>query len=429
MKKKFVLSSLMFVFGMFIMPNVYATEANDTDSLSRLLEENEPTIELKSDGDYTGDFTINHDVTIVGNGATIKGTFAIEGGTNINISNLTMTDGTPNNQAKPEYISVQSSNVKLNVSKVKIYYGDMDNSSEFIKHGTGIVVYAPDGDGSTVEVTDSTIHTKYAIWIEGSNSNLTVKNSNLAGYAALDLTSSGSKTSNNNITIDNSTLTGYAIGYSKDGNNYGTIAIANKDNVTIDIINNSVITNNFANGNDARSDLILISNAYTLPKNVKVNVSNSTLKNTASNINLGAVYNANGTSDNSFKTKNTTIIGNLIAGENGQFYYVDFVVDGKSNVVLVDENGHINPSDIPNVDKAGYAFDGWFDENGKRFDTTKNVTRNLIVNARFTKVTSAEKIDDTKNPDTSDVNLLMLISLITLSGLGLGYTIKKRRFN
>ncbi len=214
------------------------------------------------------------------------------GKTNVEISDLTMTGGTHNNanNASPEYIFVQSTNVNLKVSKVKIYYENIDDSSKFIQHGGGIVVYNSSGNGSTVEVTDSTIHTKYAIWIEGSNSDLTVKNSELSGYAALYL-GSQTQTSGNKVTINNSTLTGYAQG-TAENSNFGTIAIANKDNVKIDIINNSVIINNFANNTDVRSDLILMSNAYAMAKNVEINVSNSTLNNT--NNTYGAVYNANG---------------------------------------------------------------------------------------------------------------------------------------
>ena len=259
--KKVLFGGIALFTSLLFMNNVHAEEActaeNTGDLTNKLSSCN--TINLKSGETYTGNFEISKNVTIVGNGATIEGTIAIKGGTNINISDLTMTGGTTNNEAKPEYISVQSANVQLNVSKVKIYYSDMNNSSKFTEHGTGIVVYYSDGNGSTVKVTDSTIHTKYAIWIEGSNSNLTVKNSNLAGYAALDLTSSSALTENNKITIDHSTLTGYAMGAKKGDNNYGTIVVGNKKDVTIDIINNSVITNNFANGQGTRSDLILIS--------------------------------------------------------------------------------------------------------------------------------------------------------------------------
>ena len=355
MRKQLILAGLTLGFGMFMVPSVHAADPctpADGEALSTQLSSCSD-IALQSGQTYTGQFTIGKDITIVGNGATINGTFTITGAdsANVNISNLTMT-GTNGKEegtnAQPEYIAVKTPNVKLNVSNVNIYYGNMNESNQFTAHGTGIVVYAEDSAGSTVEVTDSTIHAKYAIWIEGSNSDLTVRNSQLSGYAALDLTSSSQKTSGNNITIDNSTLTGYALGKAAQNNDFGTIAIANKNNVQINIINNSVITNNFANGIDARSDLILISDNPALPTNVNVNVSNSTLDNT--NNEFGAVYNANGTNDNSFKTENTTIMGTLIAGAEGQ-YYVDFVVDGKSNVVLVGADGKLNPSDIPNVSK------------------------------------------------------------------------------
>ncbi len=132
------------------------------------------------------------------------------------------------------------------------------------------------------------------------------------------------------------------------------------------------------------------------------------------------------TNNNSFKTKNTTIIGNLISGENNQFY-VEFVVDGKSTIVLVNKNSNINPSDIPSISKEGYNFDGWFDEDNKLFNPKKSVTRNLILNAKFTKVSDLSSVkSEEKNPDTSDINLYLLLSLIAVSGCGISYTIKKR---
>ena len=37
--------------------------------------------------------------------------------------------------------------------------------------------------------------------------------------------------------------------------------------------------------------------------------------------------------------------------------------------------------------------------------------------------------DDTTNPETSDIGLAGLVITILLAGTGLGYTIKKRKFN
>lgn len=83
----------------------------------------------------------------------------------------------------------------------------------------------------------------------------------------------------------------------------------------------------------------------------------------------------------------------------------------------------------------GKKFTGYKTEEGKDFAEDDELSDGLVLIAQFEDIekesitSTPEKTDDTKNPDTSDINLLMLISLITLSGLGLGYTIKKRRFN
>ncbi len=417
MKKKFVLAILVFVFSMFIIPNVHAQEA-DAGELANLLSSGEQkNIELKPEENYQGDFTINHDVTIVGNGATIKGTIKITGGTEINISDLTMTGHVDNSNFKDDpYIEVKSNDVKLNLSKVTIYNGVKDDSSSFIYAGSGVKVPF-DVTGSEVTINDSTIQTKYAVWMQGADSDLTIKNSKLSGYAALDLTSS-EETSNNKVTINNSTLTGYALYGNEGDNDYGTIVVGNKKNVTIDIINNSIIANNFDNSTGARNDLILISDHNnTTATAVTVNVEDSTLNNTAKSVSLGAVYNANGMSGISFKTKNITAIGNLIAGEDQ--FYVDFVIDGKSNIVLVPANGEIDPSNIPDVYKAGYTFDGWFNEAGSIFSTKGNITKNLTVNARFTKIpASNSKTDNIENPDTLDgISSSVVLGIIGLIGI------------
>ena len=41
-------------------------------------------------------------------------------------------------------------------------------------------------------------------------------------------------------------------------------------------------------------------------------------------------------------------------------------------------------------------------------------------------VKPAEKTDDVKNPDTADINLYLLLSLIVSSGCGLDYVVRKR---
>ncbi len=52
-----------------------------------------------------------------------------------------------------------------------------------------------------------------------------------------------------------------------------------------------------------------------------------------------------------------------------------------------------------------------------------------LENGKIVKVEQPVAPAEEKNPDTSDINLFMLISFTVLSGLGLGYAVKKRRFN
>lgn len=47
----------------------------------------------------------------------------------------------------------------------------------------------------------------------------------------------------------------------------------------------------------------------------------------------------------------------------------------------------------------------------------------------FLKVEELKNNEEIKNPETSDINVIALISLIALGTVGLGYTVKKRKFN
>ncbi len=388
MKKKNLLLGALAAFGLsgiVAMSNVYAAPncnpTNESDLATALSSCS--VIELDSGNTYnTATYTISSNVTINGNGATVHGTFTITAeATDVTFNNLTITSTDPGRGEAPKLISVDTP-ANVTISNATIYSGDNNTPSEYIYNGTGIVVNNSSGNGSTINITSSKIHAKYAVWLPSSNSNLNVTDSELSGYAALDLTSSSNPTSGNKVTINHSTLTGYAIG-NGDNNNFGTIVIGNKTGVTIDITNNSTITNDFTYGT-ARSDLILISDANDKASGAQITVSDSTLSNT--NDSYGAVYNANNTNDNSFETENTTITGKLISGEEDQFY-VDFVVYGKHNVVLVKNNTAVAEADIPKPTKSGYTFVGWYEDQTYEnlFGTTSSITADKTVYAKFIK--------------------------------------------
>lgn len=390
----YAISILAFLASIAIVNNVYAADdvvnANDENTLKNALSDGNSIINLSKDVTYNvTNCTINNDVTINGNGATIKGEISIEGNAKtVNLNDLTITASSSSGN-NPELIKVKTK-TNLNVSKVRAYVDDINDASKFTKSGGGIVLYGTDSDasGSTVDILDSTIHAKYAVWIEGGSNDVTITNSNLAGYAALDLTSSSVENgvSNNKITVEGSTLKGYALGKTEQQSNYGTIVIGNQKDVDIKI-NNSTVTNDFSISTEARSDLILISNYsdednITNTENVNVDVKNSVLKNNAPSEDKGAVYNSNET-DNNFRTENTEIEGYLLPDEETRFY-VDFVIDGKSGIVFADKNGKINPEDIPSGEKEGYRFDGWFNEDGTSFNAENTINANITVTAKYT---------------------------------------------
>ncbi len=398
--KKVLFMVFAFAVSMFIVPNVFA-EANCNPTSETELDtalSSCSVINLQKDKAYNEkDYTISNNVVINGNGATVKGTFSItNGATKVNFNNLTITKNNGANGSQPEFIKVKTK-ATVNISGVQMYYSDENDSSKFTSAGSGVVVYNTSGNGSTITISNSTIHAKYAVWIEGGSNTVNIKNSDLAGYAALDLTSydadSGAVTGNK-VTIDNSKLTGYAA--AKNGSNsYGTIVVGNQQNVSLDIKNNSVIQNAFTGHSTYDSfDVILMakySNKET--KGVDINVSNSTLINNASTNDLGAIFNNNEAENITFKATNTQIAGNLIAGIDA--YYVDFVVDGKSNIVLVDKDGKINPKDIPNTEKNGYDFVGWYYEGTDTwFNTDDVIDGNVTVYAKFTKL---ENFEDNTN--------------------------------
>ena len=73
----------------------------------------------------------------------------------------------------------------------------------------------------------------------------------------------------------------------------------------------------------------------------------------------------------------------------------------------------------------------------KKFDFSKPLEEDTIVYIGLAEIQEKEEItdknnnknDDKTNPDTSDINILFLILTLFISCLGLGYTIKNKKFN
>lgn len=80
---------------------------------------------------------------------------------------------------------------------------------------------------------------------------------------------------------------------------------------------------------------------------------------------------------------------------------------------------------------SGYTFEDFYADEDltKKLDLTQPINDDLIVYMNLVQLREEDPKDDTTNPETSDIGLAGLVITILLAGTGLGYTIKKRKFN
>ncbi len=115
---------------------------------------------------------------------------------------------------------------------------------------------------------------------------------------------------------------------------------------------------------------------------------------------------------------------NIISTQATKIHKVSINYNGQT-ITLAVEDGKTLASvatklaEIKNA-VAGKVFSKFVTETGEDFDENAVITTDLILTAVY--------VDLPANPDTSDINLYLLLSLIAVSGCGVAYTIK-RRFN
>lgn len=78
-----------------------------------------------------------------------------------------------------------------------------------------------------------------------------------------------------------------------------------------------------------------------------------------------------------------------------------------------------------------FEFKGFFSdaEYTTEFDFTKALEEDTTLYINIQEVQTREEEPEKVNPDTSDINLMVLIGTLLIGTLGLGYTIKNRKFN
>lgn len=117
-----------------------------------------------------------------------------------------------------------------------------------------------------------------------------------------------------------------------------------------------------------------------------------------------------------------------------------FVANGKSESLEIPVGFAFNENEIESLKQelskllgnTGYKFDNFYaDENcTKEYDMTSEFTTDTTVYIKLVQLREEEqKSQGVTNPNTSDINFYGIIITILLATIGLGYTIKKRKFN
>ncbi len=93
--------------------------------------------------------------------------------------------------------------------------------------------------------------------------------------------------------------------------------------------------------------------------------------------------------------------------------------------IAIKENGNLSDIDLSHIKNAleKMYFVNFTTADGNIYDENSPVIADIFLTANYKTI---EKTEDIENPDTSDINLYLLLSLIAVSGCGLTYTVKKR---
>ena len=326
---------IMFFMSFFCIAGVNASTINvsSDDNLNDVVASaNAGDTLVIANGTYTGDVFITNDITLKGvskAGVVIDGSVIINGSdAEVNLYNLTIQD----NGMDVAMVDLQKT-AYVTISNCEIAYkGYSDTDYGNSDYAVGVKLGRDVADGSFVTIEKSKIYAKYGIWVYGAENSVIIDNSQITGWAPLDISNGSSAVSlasNNYVEVIGSTLTGVA-NLTGASNDYGTIVIGGQDNLGL-YIDSSIITNKF-NVNNTQ-DLILYGDAYLDSKNVVVSIVGSELINNAPEGNDSAVYNI-GTSENASISANNSlqIYGDsMITSSNDKIYSA---VDGTVVVML-----------------------------------------------------------------------------------------------
>ena len=443
-KRNFVLSLLVGSIVVFSPCVVWAKEVTleDGQTIQEVIDATTTEVGdvvILPDGEYVGNVSLTKAVTLKGTSkedTVIKG--EVDVSADVTIQNLTIS-AKGSHYAGVKVIStseVTISNVVIEYDGYDAAKGDYGNSDYF----RGIWLVKDVSDESVLTVENSEIYAKYGIHLRSAKNTVTIKNSQITGYSAIDISNAPATTTDtlaesNSVFVQGSTLTGVTAAEG-DSNHYGTIVIGGQKDLEL-VVDNSTVTNKIVAVN--AQDLVRFGAGYLPSETVVIAFTNSKLINTDAD-NGSAVVNfmteENSANANMIVLEDTTEVisaNDKIIETYGDTVKVTFsTVEG--DIVLTVSTGvsfdeEALTEDLGTVE--GYTFDDWYADASYTtpFDFSVDLTEDTTIYAKFTQnETTASNTNTTQtveNVKTGDMNLVLVITTILVAGVGLVLTGKK----
>ena len=445
--KKGLLSLVAFVMIMLVATMSVSAEeisvANTDDLAQKLADAAAGDTLILADGTYSTDLTVDKDITIKGtstdgtiiNGSVILNTEGIE----VTLDTLTVTDSAT-------IIDVKATSI-LNVNNAKVIYAGYNGT--FAANNSDGIWLEKTANGSTVNVVGSTVVAKYAIWVYGEENKVSIDDSTINGWAAIDISngnSSDTTAKNNSVTVNNSDIIGTNV-YNGPTDAYGVIVVGGQSNLTLEITK-STVKNEFTVGNNSL-DVILFSGAYQTSEETEISIVNSELINNDTTTNSAVI--SYDTEEIQNGANIVTLYETTVTSENDLVYdmtgdYITFTVDllGVQSSTPLPNNSVIPENALDPGNIEGYTFEGWYLDADFTipFDPSVALDADTTIYAKLTEIveepeeptTPEEPTEpsepDIENPSTSDnVGLFMILGAISVIGLTVATIVLKKRHN
>lgn len=206
-----------------------------------------------------------------------------------------------------------------------------------------------------------------------------------------------------NISISGGTITNaYVGGDASDAGVTGTIAAANME-ITGGTVTNAYVGTNGGQRVSAKDVATLV-------------------------YNKDAVQNVDETQ---FEADSVVATVKLTISAEGETEVIDIPVGSK---LTQDEIDALVAELNAELEGTGFSFDGFYKDEKfeEKFDWTQEINDDVVVYVKLVQLREDQDNNENENitnPETSDIGLVGIITTIVIAGAGLGYTIKKRRFN